>query len=245
MRRAGVAADDLRRAIVLLDSHGLLFEGRTPLHEDQEEFAQRPEDMAALGFGGARRFDFEAVVNRVQPTVLIGTSGAPGSFTESVIREMARHTPIPVVLPLSNPTSQAEATPAQILDWTEGAALVATGSPFEPVVWRGRRSVIGQANNVFIFPGVGLGLVASGAREATEEMFLEAARTLADAVTVERLVDGALYPPLSELRRISRSIAVRVCAALGLASSPSPPLDPESAVDDLMWYPDYRPYRPA
>jgi malic enzyme len=246
MRRAGVAAEDLRRAIVLLDSHGLLYEGRTPLHRDQREFAQRPEDMAELGFGafGSARFDFEAVVSRVRPTVLIGTSGAPGSFTEGAIREMARQTPIPVILPLSNPTSQAEATPDDLVDWTHGRALIATGSPFPPVVRGGQQWTIGQANNVFVFPGVGLGLLASGAREATEEMFLAAADTLAEAVSLDRLTTGALYPALSELRSISRSIAIAV-ARLGWPSSPALVGHPESAVDDLIWYPDYKPYQPA
>ena len=179
----------------------------------------------------------------MRPSILVGTSGTPGSFTETAIRQMAEHVGRPLIFPLSNPTSQAEATPAQILAWTSGRALVATGSPFEPVEWGGRRQVIGQANNVFIFPGVGLGLIAGEAREVTDEMFLAAAETLAGAVSSERLAAGALYPPLCELRRISREIAVAVERSGG--GLPRPDGDVAAAVDALIWYPAYRPYRPA
>jgi malic enzyme len=246
MKQEGVPADVIRRATVMLDSRGLVFEGRTPLDNDKRELALGPAEMASYGFTPAEAYDLETVVRHVRPTILIGTSGTPGTFPEPAVRAMARHTHRPIVFPLSNPTSQAEATPAEILEWTDGRALVATGSPFDAVEYGGRRHVIGQANNVFVFPGVGLGLIASGAREVTDEIFLAAARTLAGMVSEERLATGALYPPLSQLRQVSRGIAAEVVRrAIGTGLAP-PALDAaEAAVDALIWFPDYVPYRPV
>jgi malate dehydrogenase (oxaloacetate-decarboxylating) len=239
----GLPAREVRRRVVLLDSDGVLFQGRNPLHEDQRDLALRESEVHELGLRADELRDLEAVVSRVRPTVLVGTSGTPGSFTRRAVVEMAKHVALPVILPLSNPTSQAEATPAEILSWTEGRALVATGSPFDPVGHDGRRVEVGQANNVFIFPGVGLGLIAGEAPETTDQMFLEAARTLAAAVTPARLAAGALYPPLSELRTISRAIAIRVAAMAG-GRPASQGEDPVAAVDGLMWYPEYQTYVP-
>ena len=243
MRRAGMPSGDVRRAVVLLDSRGLLFEGRDSLHEDQRSFALQPEEMAAFEFSPATRHDLESVVRHVRPTVLVGTSGTPGTFTEAVIREMAEHCARPVVLPLSNPTSQAEATPAQVLAWSLGRALVATGSPFPAVEWEGKSRVVGQANNIFIFPGVGLGLVASKARQVSDEMFLTAAETLSGMVAPERLATGGLYPPLSELRRVSHAIAVEVVRVAACSALTDGDLD--ALVSREMWYPAYQAYRPT
>jgi len=151
------------------------------------------------------------------------------------------------VLPLSNPTSAAEATPADVLRWTDGRALVATGSPFDPVEVDGRAREIGQANNVFIFPGLGLGVIAAEARRITDRMFLFAARTLAAAVTDARLADGAIYPPVSDLRAVSRAIAVGVAreAVEADLAGIAPGIDLEAIVDGAMWWPHYVPYVPA
>jgi malic enzyme len=145
----------------------------------------------------------------------------------------------PIVLPLSNPTSNAEATPADVLAWTGGRALVATGSPFDAVTIDGVRREIGQANNVFIFPGVGLGAIVAEARVVTDRMFLLAARELADSVTDERLASGALYPPVGTLRTVSRRIALAVAREAGGID------DVEAAVDGAMWWPEYVPYLPS
>jgi malic enzyme len=123
---------------------------------------------------------------------------------------MAQRTPVPVVFPLSNPTDKSEATPADVLEWTQGRALVATGSPFDPVSFGGRSHIVGQANNVFVFPGIGLGAIAAGATEMTDRMFAVAATTLAGLVPAQRLAQGALYPPLAHLREVSRAVAVAV-----------------------------------
>ena len=244
MRRAGADEATVRHAIAMLDSHGLVFDGRTPLDEDKREFALSPEELAFHGIGGCdaeARYDLETVIRHVRPTVLVGTSGTPGTFTEPAIRAMAEHARIPVVLPLSNPTSKTEGKPADILDWTGGRAVIATGSPFDPVEREGRTHVIGQANNAFVFPGVGLGIVVSEAREVTDEMFLGAAETLAACVGDDRLAVGALYPSQSELRRVSRAIAVRVVKEardMGIGRSFTDE-EIEPAVDAAIWEPIY------
>ncbi len=247
MKREGIPDEDVRRAIVQLDSNGLTFEGRTPLDDDKREFALGPAEMAHFGFAGSDRYPLETVVRHVKPTMLIGTSGTPGSFTEEAIREMARHVKTPVLFPLSNPTSKTEAQPADLIAWTDGRALVATGSPFEPVEFEGRRHVIGQANNAFVFPGIGLGAIVAEAREVTDEMFLVAAEACADMVSAERLEEGALYPNQSELRSVSREIAKRiVCQARDCGVGRAYREDEvEAAVDAMMWYPAYVPYRPV
>ena len=244
MEREGADRATVARAIAMLDTHGLVHVGRTPLDADKLEFALTPELMAYHGFSGAGPFDLEAVVRRVRPTILIGTSGTPGSFTEQALREMARHARLPIVMPLSNPTSRSEAVAEEILRWTEGRAVVASGSPFPPVEIDGRTRLIGQANNVFIFPGVGLGVIVAEAREVTDEMFLVAAHTLADTVTADRLAAGALYPPVSSLRAVTRAIAMRVvCEARDCGVGRGLHDDQiEQAVDDAMWYPAYPRY---
>jgi len=244
MRNEGADEVTVRRAVAMLDSNGLTFDGRDPLDPDKRELALNADELRFHGFGEVgpqARYDLEAVVQRVKPTILIGTSGTPGTFTEGAIREMARHARVPIVLPLSNPTSKTEALPADVLDWTQGRAVVATGSPFAPVSYHGREHLIGQANNAFIFPGVGLGAIVSRARRITDEMFLAAAETLASRLDPDRLAHGALYPSMADLRSASRSIAIRVVqvardAGLGLELADE---EIEAAVDAMIWEPEY------
>jgi malic enzyme len=241
MHRQGAGDSECRHALVMLDSKGLLHEGRPDLEKDKAPFALPKLAMADYGFTGDRAYGLEEVVERVAPTVLVGCSGIPGAFSEQAIRAMAGRCEQPVVLPLSNPTANAEATPADVLAWSSGRAVVATGSPFPPVEIDGAPRAIGQANNVFVFPGLGLGAIVSGAREITDDMFLVAATTLAGLVPDERLEQGIIYPALSELRLVSRSMAVAVAAearSSGL-SSLGPRTSIEEAVDGAMWFPQY------
>jgi len=241
MRAQGAADRDIARALVLLDSRGLVFEGRDRVDADKLPFALTGADLAGYGFAAADGYDLVTVIRRVAPTILIGTSGAGGAFTEAAIREMAARTDRPIVFPLSNPTSKSEATPQDVLAWTGGRALVATGSPFDPVEMAGQARQIGQANNVFIFPGVGLGAIVSRASLVTDGMFLAAAHALAGLVSQERLAVGALYPRLADLRAVSRQIAVAVAreaVSAGVAGL-APGTDIEAAVDAAMWVPDY------
>jgi malic enzyme len=250
MSAEGVEPAVVKRSIVTVDTKGLVFDGRDPLDDDKLEFALGLDGQAFYGLADLKpsdRLDLEAVIAAIKPTVLVGTSGVAGAFTERAIREMAVHAERPIVFPLSNPTAKTEAIPSDIMAWTGGRALIATGSPFEPVVAEGTAHVIGQANNVFIFPGVGLGAIVAEAREITDEMFLLAARTLAEMVSPERLAVGALYPAVSELREVSRQIAGKVVCqsrdcGVGRLYRDEEVLD---AVDAAMWYPEYLPYRPA
>ena len=241
MRAEGAAEHAVRRSLVMLDSRGLVYEGRADVADDKRPFALPEKDLVDYGLGLVDTHDLESVVRRVEPTVLVGTSGTPGAFSEGAVRAMAERTAAPIVLPLSNPTSRAEAVPADVLRWTDGRAVVATGSPFEPVDVGGSLRVVGQANNVFVFPGVGLGAVVSRARTVTDRMLLVAAHTLAGMVGADRLAVGAMYPRLSELRPISRAIAIAVARAArddGVGRHLADD-EIEAAVDAAMWTPDY------
>jgi len=245
LRAEGASEDEIRRALVMLDSRGLVFQGRDQLAQDKLPFALPASELASFGFAPADRYDLETVVRQLAPTILIGTSGAAGAFTETAIREMAARTPVPLVMPLSNPTANAEATPADLLQWTQGRALVATGSPFGPVRVGMEMRLIGQANNVFVFPGVGLAAIAARASEITDRMFGVAATTLAGLVGAERLAQGALYPPIADLRKISRAIAVAVAREAvdsGVARI-APGADIEETVATAVWVPSYQELR--
>ncbi len=248
MLDAGLTADDVERAIAAVDTRGLVHGGRDDLDEMKRELAVPTPDPA----GGPT--DLVGTIRRMRPTVLVGTTGVAGTFSEAALRAMADGTTRPIVLPLSNPTSAAEAVPADVMAWTDGRAIIATGSPFDAVVRDGRRHEVGQANNAFIFPGVGLGAIVAEARSITQRMFLLAARTLADAVSADRLASGALYPPVDALRDVSRTIAVVVATEAvraglaGIADADGRPPDDAAiaaAVDGAMWWPDYVPYTPA
>ncbi len=246
---AGLDRAEVRRLLILLDSKGLLGQERPGLDSDKREFALSAAELATLGLEAGA--DLLTVVRAVGPTILIGTTATPDTFTEPVLRAMAEACPHPIVFPLSNPTSRCEATPAQVLAWTDGRALVATGSPFDPVVVDGQARRIGQANNAFIFPGVGLAAIVARARQVGDAQFLVAARTLAGLVSEENLAEGALYPPIGALRAVSREIAVAVVLSFGtldgvpLRAGDQGRADAEAAVDDSIWWPEYSAYEPA
>jgi malic enzyme len=246
MRDAGLTDDAARNALVLVDSVGLVHAGRTDLDDTKRELAIPLESAAAHGLLDEPG-DLAAIMRALRPTVLVGTTASAGSFTEEAIRAMAGSVERPVILPLSNPTSRSEAVPADLLRWTDGRAIVATGSPFAPVELGGVHHEVGQANNVFVFPGLGLGAIVAEARGISDAMILVAARTLAAQVGEDRLATGAIYPPVQGLRAVSRAIAVAVAREAvdsGLAGIPAG-TDLEAAVDAAMWWPAYVSYRPA
>ena len=236
----GATETDARGRIWLLDSHGLVHTGRTDLDHEKARFAQPAWEVAG---DGARGIDLLEVVRHTHPTILLGTAARKDAFSEEVVREMASHVERPVIFPLSNPTVKSEATPADLLRWTEGRALVATGSPFPDVEINGRATRIGQCNNMFIFPGMGLGVLASGARRVTEGMFLAAARALSAVAPSRSNPQASLYPHVENVRDASRAVALAVAreAVRDEVAQRRDAQELAQRVDAMMWEPRYRP----
>jgi malic enzyme len=247
MVEAGMSEAAIATALWIVDSHGLVHDRRTDLDETKHSLATPADAAAALGLPLDGPMSLGDVIERLHPTVMVGTTGVAGSFTEPMIRSMAAGCVRPVILPLSNPTANTEARPEDVLRWSDGRALVATGSPFPPVALDGVVHEVGQANNVFVFPGIGIGAMVSEARGISDAMVLAAARTLAAHVSDERLASGALYPSISGLRSVSRAIGLAVArqaVSSGLAV-PASDDDLERELDAAMWWPSYVDYTPA
>ncbi|MCH7823853.1 MAG: NAD-dependent malic enzyme [Acidobacteria bacterium] len=239
--REGKSADEITRSIAVLDSRGLIHSGREGLDEHKKTFAWPHELATEHGLDPTEKIELEHMMGTMKPTMLIGTSGVPGTFTESALREMAKHVERPVVFPLSNPTAMSEAHAADVVEWTEGRALIATGSPFDPVKYDDRMIHVSQGNNVYIFPGVGLGALAARATKVTDSMFTAAAADLAEQVSPEDLEAGKLYPRLAEMRKITRSIGQAVARQVfeeGLAQADADTTI-EDLIDELIWEPAY------
>ena len=241
MVQEGLPEAEARARFYLLGRRGLLHDGLDKLTPEQQRWVQPRERLVSWQREEGDNVGLGDVVKNARPTILIGTSGEPGLFTEAIVREMAEHAPRPIILPLSNPTSRCEAKPADLIAWTAGRAQVATGSPFPEVCYQGRAFPIAQCNNSYIFPGVGLGVLAVGARRVTDEMFMAAARTLADCSPTRTGPNASLLPALENIRQVSRQIALAVGAKAqqqGLAT-PTTPTELERLVDANCWEPRY------
>ncbi len=241
MVKEGLPEAEARARFWLIDRPGLLREGVAGLLPFQQRFVRPRAAVAAWQLAQPDQVGFADVVKNVRPTILIGASGVPGAFTEAVIREMARHVPRPIIFPLSNPTARCEAVPADLLAWTDGKALVATGSPFADVTYKGRTIPIAQCNNSYIFPGLGLGVLAAGAGRVTDGMFMAAATALAEDSPARANPDAPLLPSLQDIRLVSRRIAVAVAAEAQKAGVAERRSADETGrlVDRTMWVPRY------
>ena len=243
----GVTRRDLEGCVLCLDSKGLILKDRPGLEGEKALVAVDPARLSVWGLQGTGPFLLADVVERFHPTALVGASGQTGAFTETIVRAMHRHCARPIVLPISNPTVKAEATPADILRWTDGAAVVGTGSPFPPVQRNGTTYWIGQGNNALIFPGVGLGAIAVDARRLTESAFAAASGALVECTEIRGRPGEPIYPPLTLLRSVSLRVAIAVGNAL-VSGGAAPALTSdqvEQRVRAMIWDPVYRPYRPA
>ena len=234
MVEAGLGEDAAQSRCWFVDSRGLVVTSRTDLTEGKRLFAQETTPIA----------DLLSTVRAYRPTVIVGVSGQAGTFSREIIEEMTKHNDRPVVFALSNPTSRAECTAEQAYRWSDGRAIFASGSPFDPVDVDGRTLVPGQGNNAYIFPGLGLGIISCGLRHVTDEMLTAAAKTLAGQVTADRLETGCVYPPLASIREISARIAAAVAEVgygQGLASVPEPE-NLLAFMKEEMYQPDYQRY---
>ncbi|HEY7146281.1 MAG TPA: NAD-dependent malic enzyme [Streptosporangiaceae bacterium] len=247
MQAAGLAADQARDQFWAIDRPGLLTTETPGLSGPQRRYARQHEQVKGWPSGRpGGGIGLAEVVRQVHPTILIGTSTMAGAFTEEVVTEMAAHTPRPIILPMSNPTSLSEAVPADVIRWTKGRALVATGSPFSPVDYDGTRYEIGQANNALIFPGLGLGVIAARAIRVTDGMLAAAAHAVA-GLTDPVAAGAPLLPRVEALRGTSAAVAAAVVTAAraeGVAAA-GPGKDLDKQLRELMWQPGYRPVVPA
>ena len=214
------------------------------LRDFQQKLVQSPSAVSSWGVSEEYATLLD-VMNNAQPDILIGVSGVPGLFTEQVIKEMKSHCPMPIIFPLSNPIKQVEATPEQVINWTEGEVIVATGSPFKPVEYQGKTFPIVQCNNSYIFPGLGLGIVAANINRVTDEMLMVASETLAEASPLANTGQGELLPPLTEIASLSKKIAFAV-AKVAFDQDLALRIDDESLLAKIernFWKPEYRQYR--
>ena len=240
MVREGLSKEDAIRRIWCVDRQGLLTTGMAvPLHDHQETYA-RPAAESRGWKQDQHGVSLAEVVHRVKPTMLIGASTVPGSFTEAIVREMAANSQRPIIFPLSHPTAKAEANPADLIAWTEGRGLIATGASFAPVTYKGMTYVVAQVNNALLYPGLALGAIVSRARRISDGMFAAAANAVSSLVTV-RQPGASLLPQVDDLRSVSVTVAVAVAEAASAEGLAGVKLgDIVQRVEDAMWQPEYR-----
>jgi malic enzyme len=245
MMEEGLSREQAQKQIWTVDSQGLVTKARENLEEFKATYARDVEEVAKFNAKDRAKITLLETICNVKPTIVLGTSGTPGTFTKDVVQLMAQINERPIIFPLSNPTSKSECTAADAIEWSEGRAIVATGSPFAPVTYNGKSHRIGQGNNAFIFPGVGLGISAARISRVTDSMFLAAARALAEQVTEKDLAETAVYPELTRIRECSLAVAcatVRQAVKEGYADEEI--LEGlEENLRQAMWEPKYLPER--
>jgi malate dehydrogenase (oxaloacetate-decarboxylating) len=237
----GLSEADARKKFFALGRRGLIIEGNEGVHEDQKFLARRRAEVEGWS-GSPKEIGLLETIKQIKPGILIGTAGLADGFDEASIREMAKHVKRPIILPLSNPTSKSEATPENLLQWTDGKAIIGTGSPFAPVEVGGRKIAIDQTNNSYIFPGMGLGILVSKATRVTDAMFMVAAKALAAMSPTVKDKHGSLLPPLKDSRKIAFAVAVAVAKqaqADGVAATDET-ASIEARIRDYVWEPVYR-----
>lgn len=240
----GLTDAEARHRVFMVDRFGLVTDHQPDLLDFQSKLAKKYEDVSEWASNG-EMISLLDVIQHAKPSVLIGVSGQPGLFTEEVIRTLAKHCEHPIILPLSNPTSRVEAMPSDIIRWTEGRALIATGSPFEPVEYEGKIFNISQCNNSYIFPGIGLGVLAVGATRVTDSMLIASSNALADCSPKLQNIEADLLPNLDEIQAVSKTIAFKVAKA-AMDAGVAPIISDElllKAIESNFWKPEYRDYK--
>lgn len=240
----GLSEKHARKQMFMVDRFGLVTEGMEGLRDFQQKLEQKQSDLDSWSYSGEYASLLD-VVNCAKPSILIGVSGQPGLFTEQVIRAMSQHCEQPIIFPLSNPSRQVEARPEQVIEWTEGNVIIATGSPFQDVEYEGQNFPIAQCNNSYIFPGIGLGVIASKARLISDEMLMATSNALADASPLAKGESDALLPPLRNIAELSKDIAfavAKVAMQQGLAlEQPDDVL--RANIERNFWQAEYRPLK--
>jgi len=240
----GLTDQKARSQVFMVDRHGLLTEGMEDLRDFQQVLVQQHADLADWSYSGEYA-SLRDVMNCAKPDILIGVSGVAGLFTEAVIKAMKKHCELPIIMPLSNPIKQIEARPEKIIEWTEGKVIIATGSPFKPIEYRGNIYPVAQCNNSYIFPGIGLGVLASRAKRISDDMLRVASETLAAASPLANTGSGGILPPLTSLAELSKRIAFAV-AKVAMAQGHALEMDDEvlkAKIDANFWKPEYRQYK--
>ena len=244
MQNEGLSENEARERFYLVDRDGLLHEGMDNLLDFQQKFARSNELLHSDGFDDSAPIPLGEVMTKAHPTILLGVSGQPNQFTETIVKAMNEHCDRPIIFPLSNPTSRAEATPHDLLNWTDGQALVATGSPYDPVLIHNKKIDIEQCNNSYIFPGMGLAVVACQAKRVTDEMMMAAATALSELAPAMSSGEGRLLPELKTIRKVSQHIAKAVIKK-AIAQGHANKMDDKEIDDALMrtmWEPEYQPF---
>ncbi len=245
MSEKGMSLEDAKKRIFVLGRNGLAHSQSEKLDHLKKNFAQKYEDIQHWAVENFQNITLLETVSHARPTILIGTSTKPGSFSKEIVYEMKKHVARPIIFPLSNPTSKSEAIPMDMMNWTKGQALIATGSPFSPIEYEGKQFMIGQCNNFFIFPGIGMGAVLSKAKMITDEMFLIAAKVLSSFAPILNHPFASLLPSVKQINPISKKIAIAVAKEAinqGITREKGD-LSVENRVKKFFWTPNYAKFK--